>query len=126
MLRLGRVLLTTAGWFAIIAPMARSNEFSAVDYQRQTIYHSPQTLGFTSWVGAWTMPDDSLMVSFTQATGPVEGRPQIPNDIQHRLTWPPADRPAGWRNAGCCWQPREEFSAVVEPALLVSSDQGRT
>src|SRR6187549_137975 len=63
------------------------------EHQRQTIYHSPQKPGFTSWVGAWTMPDDSLMVSFTQATGPVDGRPAAPKDIQRRLTWPPPGHP---------------------------------
>lgn len=67
--------------------------FAAVEYQRQTIYHSPQTPGFTCWVGAWAMPDDALMVSFTQATGPMEGRPQAPKDVQQRLGWPPPDRP---------------------------------
>ena len=63
------------------------------EHQRQTIYHSPQKPGFTSWVGAWTMPDGSLMVSFTQATGPVDGRPQAPKDVQKRLTWPPPAHP---------------------------------
>ena len=29
----------------------------AVD--RTTVYHSPQTPGYTAWVGAWLMPDDS-------------------------------------------------------------------
>lgn len=66
---------------------------TAVEHQRKTIYHSPQKPGFTSWVGAWTMPDDSLMVSFTQATGPVDGRPLAPKDVQRRLTWPPAGHP---------------------------------
>jgi hypothetical protein len=68
-------------------------QFSAVEHTRRTIYHSPQTPGFTSWVGAWTMPDDSLMVCFTQATGPVDGRPRAPKEVQHRLTWPPRGRP---------------------------------
>jgi photosystem II stability/assembly factor-like uncharacterized protein len=72
---------------------AHADEFSAVEHQRQTIYHSPQKPGFTSWAGAWTMPDRSLMVSFTQATGPVEGRPRAPKEVQHQLTWPPAGRP---------------------------------
>ena len=74
---------------------ARANEvtFSAAEHQRQTIYHSPQKPGFTSWVGAWTMPDGSLMVSFTQATGPVEGRPQAPREVQQKLTWPPPGNP---------------------------------
>lgn len=70
-----------------------ADEFEAVGYEQRAIYHSPQTPGFTSWAGAWTMPDDSLMVSFTQATGNVEGRPRAPQEVQHRLTWPPAGRP---------------------------------
>ena len=51
---------------------------SAIEHKRQTIYHSPQKPGYTSWVGAWTMPDGDLMVSFTQATGPAKDRPQAP------------------------------------------------
>ena len=74
-------------------PIAHAADFSVAEHQRRTIYHSPQTPGFTSWVGAWTMPDGSLMVSFTQATGPIEGRPQAPPDVRRRLTWPPEGRP---------------------------------
>lgn len=85
-------------WLFIPAPWplaewAGAEEFSAIEHQRQTIYHSPQTPGFTSWCGAWTMPDGSLMVSFNQATGPVEGRPQAPREVQHRLSWPPPGHP---------------------------------
>ncbi len=29
----------------------------AEQYTRKTIYHSPQTPGYTCWVGAWIMPD---------------------------------------------------------------------
>jgi hypothetical protein len=36
---------------------AADEEFIAIDRQRQTIYHSPQTPGYTCWVGTWTMPD---------------------------------------------------------------------
>jgi hypothetical protein len=39
------------------------------------------------------MPDGSLMVCFTQATGPAEGRPRAPKEVQHRLSWPPPGRP---------------------------------
>jgi len=46
---------------------------TAIDHERRTIYHSPQTPGFTCWVGLWTMPDGSVMLQFTQATGPVQG-----------------------------------------------------
>ena len=75
------------------AATASADEFIAIEHQRQTMYHSPQRPGFTSWCGSWTMPDGSLMVSFTQATGPVEGRPQAPQEVQRRLTWPPPGRP---------------------------------
>lgn len=74
-------------------PCAVCGEFSAIEHSRRTIYHSPQTPGFTSWVGAWSMPDGSLMVSFTQATGPVEGRPRAPQDVQRQLAWPPPGQP---------------------------------
>jgi len=47
-------------------------ELVAEHFERTVIYHSPQKPGWTSWVGAWVMPDDSLMVSCTQATGSLE------------------------------------------------------
>src|SRR5207249_1721947 len=34
---------------------ATADKFTAVEHKRQTVYHSPQKPGFTSWVGAWTM-----------------------------------------------------------------------
>ena len=114
---LPRMMFPALALFAILVP-ARADEFSVTDHQRQTVYHSPQTPGFTSWVGAWTMPDGSLMVSFTQATGPVEGRPQAPKDVQQKLNWPPEGHPGydmtglDMRNvhlrstdAGKTWQP---------------------
>ncbi len=63
-------------------------EVKAVDYQRRIIYHSPQRPGYTCWVNAWLMPDRSVMVAFFQATGPLEGRPRAPEDIQKKLSWP--------------------------------------
>lgn len=48
----------------------------AVGLNRREIYHSPQTPGYTSWVGAWIMHDGTLMTSFTQVTGPV---PPVPS-----------------------------------------------
>ena len=49
-------------------------ELVAEHFERRTIYHSPQTPGWTSWVGAWLMPDGSIMACCTQATGPVDDR----------------------------------------------------
>ena len=74
--------------FALVSP-GSADEFSAVEYERQTIYHSPQTPGYTCWVGAWIMPDGDLMTCFTQATGPVEGRPKAPTEVMELLSWYP-------------------------------------
>jgi hypothetical protein len=37
------------------------------------------------------MPDASLMICFTQATGPLKDRPRAPKELQRRLDWPPAE-----------------------------------
>jgi hypothetical protein len=60
----------------------------AVDYRRRTIYHSPQTPGFTCWCYAGIMPDQSILLGFYQATGPKDGRPRAPMDVQKKLSWP--------------------------------------
>ncbi|MBP85810.1 MAG: hypothetical protein CMJ64_03695 [Planctomycetaceae bacterium] len=87
------VLAVIAVAFCSAIGVQAEDQFSAVEHARRTIYHSPQTPGFTSWAGAWTMPDGSLMVSFTQATGSVDGRPRAPKEVQHQLSWPPPGRP---------------------------------
>src|SRR5438477_11290721 len=74
---------------AACAAGARADgEFSATEHRRQTGYRSSQKPQFTSWVGAWTMPGGDLMVSFTQATGPLKGRPRAPKEVQQKLNWP--------------------------------------
>jgi photosystem II stability/assembly factor-like uncharacterized protein len=78
---------------ADLVPQASADGFIAIEHRRQTIYHSPQKPGFTSWVGAWMMPDGSLMVCFTQATGPFKGRRQAPKEVQQKLNWPPPGAP---------------------------------
>jgi hypothetical protein len=89
--RLLTVLLTAA----LFAPATRvsADEFAAVEHKRQTVYHSPEKPGFTSWVGAWVMTDGSLMTSFTQATGPTKDRAQAPKEVQDKLNWPPKGSP---------------------------------
>jgi hypothetical protein len=84
--------LITAAVAALFAP-ARADEFIAVEHRRQTIYHAPTRPGFTCWVGAWIMPDGSLMCCFTQATGPVTDRPRAPSHVREKLTWPPTGAP---------------------------------
>ena len=80
---------------AVSAPVAqlKADEFTVVEHKRQTVYHSPEKPGFTSWVGAWIMPDGSLMTCFTQATGPVKDRRPAPKDVQEKLNWPPKGTP---------------------------------
>lgn len=72
---------------------ARADEFTADEHQRQTVYHSPQKPGFTSWVGAWLMPDGSVMTSFTQATSPLKDLRAAPKDVQEKLNGPPKGSP---------------------------------
>ena len=64
--------------------------FRVASYSRREIYHSLQTPGFTCWTGCWLMPDASIMVCFTQATGPLEGRPPGPEAVLKKLCWPPS------------------------------------
>ena len=45
-------------------------QVEVTDYTDRTIYHSPETPGWTSWVGLWEMPDGRLQCSFRQLTGP--------------------------------------------------------
>ena len=91
---MGSVLLSVVLTTPLLAGLSSADEYVAVDYQHTTVYHSPQTPGYTCWVGAWGMPDGGVMVSFTQATGPVSGRPQAPEDVRKRLNWPPPGLPA--------------------------------
>jgi hypothetical protein len=90
-----RVLAVIVAWNLFgLATRATADEFVAVEHKRQTVYHSPEKPGFTSWVGAWVMPDGSLMTCFTQATGPLKDRAQAPKDVQAKLNWPPKGAPA--------------------------------
>jgi hypothetical protein len=61
------------------------------DLRRVFAYHSPQWPGFTSWCFLSALADDSILVSFTQATGPLTGRPTVPPQVRARLNWPPPE-----------------------------------
>src|SRR3954466_1453316 len=67
------------------ADRAAKRAATGQQWQRKTIYHSPQTPGYTCWVGAWQMPDKTLMVHFKQATGPLVDRPHASADLLARL-----------------------------------------
>ena len=90
-------------------------EVTATHVSRFTVYHSPQTPGYTCWAGVLLMPDGSLMVAFHQATGPFSGRPGAPPDILRRLSWPPAGKP-GYDMTG----------TIQQVIRLTSTDGGET
>lgn len=85
-------LLSVVHGGSAVADESKTDEakkgLEAIHYQRRIIYHSPQTPGYTSWVYAWGMPDNSIMVTFYQATGPVEGRLRASMEVQEKLAWP--------------------------------------
>lgn len=88
-------------------------QVNAKEYERRTIYHSPQTPGFTSWVGLWMMPDSGIMASFTQATGPTQGwRPRAPENVRRRFAIP---------NDGY-----DMTGLALENVYLRSDDRGKT
>ena len=89
---------------------------TAQDVERRTIYHSPQTPGYTCWCGLWKMPDGSVMCCFVQATGPTTGwRPKAPPEVRRRLVWPPEGH-EGYDMTGL----------IMENVHLRSTDGGKT
>ena len=86
-----RVVASLAAFVAVfLAPAAEDYAHAAVvevqvsESQQKTIYHSPQTPGYTCWTCVWCMPDGSQMLTFSQVTGPLEGRKRASAEIlQH-------------------------------------------
>lgn len=62
----------TAELFLLAAAQAAAGPFEAERYERTVVYHSPQTPGYTSWVGSTVMPGGEVVIGFTQATGPLD------------------------------------------------------
>ena len=80
---------------AVLTQAAGITQVTVREHSRRTIYHSPQTPGYTCWAGIWTMPDASVMIAFTQVTGPLEGwRQRAPQEILKRLPTAQQDIPA--------------------------------
>lgn len=89
------VMTVLLGWAICLTALAgeKPSRVSAEGLTTKTIYHSPQTPGYTTWVASWLMPDGTVMISFHQATGPLEGRPQTRKDVLQKLSWPPQGKP---------------------------------
>lgn len=58
---------------------APAREMAATDFVQRTIYHSPQTPGYTSWCTLWRATNGHLRLAFLQITGPVEKPDQRTN-----------------------------------------------
>lgn len=111
-LLLAPLLLGALPALAIGAPAT----VTATEVERHVVYHSPQSPGYTCWVGAWVMPDATVRVAFHQATGPLSGRPKARPDVRAALGWPPPDHSPGYDMTG----------TAQEIVTLESRDGGRT
>ncbi|MBI4583004.1 MAG: exo-alpha-sialidase [Planctomycetes bacterium] len=84
----------------IIAPLAvpglpaRAGEWTAIDFEQKTIYHSPQHPGYTAWCTLWRARDGHLRLAFQQVTGPVE-KPEERTNVTVILDSP--DEAATWK-----------------------------
>ncbi len=85
------VTLACVNFPAALGDGAMPTKVTATDIQKFTVYHSPQTPGYTCWVGTWVMPDETLMVSFHQATGPFTAGG--PPGLRHDRATPAVDIP---------------------------------
>jgi hypothetical protein len=100
--RAGLILLAVLGGAGAAAGQS-SEGWVGKDLVRKVIYHSPQTPGYTAWVGAWVMPDGAFMVCFTQVTGPLEGRPRKHDftGLDRKVVYlRSTDRGATWTSVG--------------------------
>ena len=73
---------------------SRAIGVEVADYRQRTIYHSPETPGYTSWVGVWLTSDGRLECSFVQRTGPKDApRESVPvlESKDAGLTWTRVD-----------------------------------
>lgn len=62
----------------------------ATDYSESIIYHSPETPGYTSWVGLRLLGDGRLQCSFNQLTGPKDkpvGSAPVLESADEGQTW---------------------------------------
>ncbi len=59
---------------------------TVTSHERRTLYHSPQSPGYTCWASIWRTSEGEAAVTFTQATGRRAGwRPRAPKAVLHRM-----------------------------------------
>jgi len=77
---------------------AADPKVACYDFDSRMIYHSPETPGWTSWVGFAKTPDNKLLVSFAQRTGKapeVKSESVVLESGDVGKTWTPV-KPEGW------------------------------
>jgi len=95
-------------WTVLLAENGKSNagpieSVEAIDYREKTLYHSPETPGYTAWVGLWQLPDRRIRCGFLQLTGPkgnTESHSPNMESVDGGQTWkmlplPPTDFESG-------------------------------
>jgi len=101
---------------AALCPEVGAMQVTCRDYERIIAYHSPQTPGYTCWTGLCVMPDDSVLLCFTQVTGPLQGwRQRAPAEILRRLPTAQQEIPA-----------YDMTGLIQENVYLHSADRGTT
>jgi hypothetical protein len=117
-----------------------------VEVEAKTLYHSPETPGYTAWVGLWQLPDGTIQCDFEEITKPQDKELRYPVVLETRdeaRTWTrvPGDIPTGVCRGmavlpdGTLVRPvqslycREGWSGIPEDAggyIQRSTDGGRT
>ncbi|MFA6239841.1 MAG: sialidase family protein, partial [Candidatus Hydrogenedentales bacterium] len=69
---LAAVLVSAGGSVCMAQEAPHADRVQVVDFVEKTIYHSPETPGYTSWVGLWQLPNGTIRCDFRQVTGPKE------------------------------------------------------
>lgn len=97
---LALVLIVLTGLALAQGGAAPTMKVEVADYSEKIIYHSPETPGYTSWVGLWQSLDGKLHCSFNQLTGPKDkpvGSTPVLTSADAGVTWTrePGDLPVG-------------------------------
>jgi hypothetical protein len=85
------VLLVAAGTLEAGEPAFQGQ---VLEFQQKQIYHSPETPGYTSWVGLWLLPNGAIQCDFAQGTGPTE------NPVMGYPLLQSTDNGKNWTNLG--------------------------
>jgi hypothetical protein len=89
-----------AGATAALAGPGAGVRVEAVEVEERVLYHSPETPGYTAWVGLWELPDGTVQCDFEEITKPADKQLRYTVVLETRdgaRSWTrvPGDFPAG-------------------------------